>query len=313
MALAYEGDNYRSKRSYISTARFDGSIFQYTTQLNGTNLRNEGRLTAITVSPNGTPVTGTTSVTFSATIALTTLTVTTPPTTGAIAVGMTISAGAAAGTIITAGSGTSWTVSVNQTVGSATSMTASIGTTTCPAGRILREIGAKLYPGVHPGLLVGDTFQGAVVGTTATNKFWVKVYDAQTGIRGYIDPNSTLFTVYNSDKSLEISDVQELVPGQRLGASLYTAGNLTVTTGRLTVGSNIAGQTTLAAGTKAITITGLTTNSIAFVTIATPLNGSLSVKYQATCTPDTLTLTALIAAGTINVADTSIVNYFVVN
>jgi hypothetical protein len=106
-------------------------------------------------------------------------------------------------------------------------MTASIATTTCPAGRILREIGAKLYPGVHPGLLVGDTFQGAVVGTTATNKFWVKVYDAQTGIRGYIDPNSPIFTVYNSDKSLEISDPTELIANTRLGQPVNTSGTVT--------------------------------------------------------------------------------------
>ena len=108
MALAYEGDNYRSKRSYITTAAFNSVIYQYTAQL-GPTFKNEGRLTAITTSPSGTTLTA----------------------------------------------------------------------TNCPAGRILREVGAKLYPGVHPGLAVGDTFSGAVVGTTATNKYWVKVFDAQ--------------------------------------------------------------------------------------------------------------------------------------
>jgi hypothetical protein len=152
MALAYEGNNYRSKRSYIATAAFNGSIFQYTTQLNMNPVRNEGRLTAITTSPTGTTLTA----------------------------------------------------------------------TNCPAGRILREVGAKLYPGVHPGLAVGDTYSGAVVGTTATNKFWVKVFDAQTGVRGFIDPNASIFTLYNSDKSIEIQDALENAGGapSRLGPAL---------------------------------------------------------------------------------------------
>ena len=159
MALAYEGDNARSKRSYITTGAFNGSIFQYTTQLNGANLRNEGRLTAITASP--------------------------------------------AGTTLTAAN--------------------------CPAGRILREVGRKLYPGVHPGLAVGDTFSGAVVGTTATNKYWVLVFDAQTGVRGFIDPNGPLFTTYNTDKSIEILDALENAGGvpTRLGAPVNTAGTVT--------------------------------------------------------------------------------------
>ena len=69
---------------------------------------------------------------------------------------------------------------------------AALSATNCPAGRILRELGNKLYPGVHPGLAVGDTYNGAVVGTTATNHYWVKVFDAITGVRGYIDPNNTI-------------------------------------------------------------------------------------------------------------------------
>jgi hypothetical protein len=179
MALAYEGDNYRSKRSYITTGAFNSVIYQYTTQLNGTTLKNEGKLTAVTTSPAGTALTA----------------------------------------------------------------------TNCPAGRILRELGMKLYPGVHPGLAVGDTFNGAVVGTTATNKYWVKVFDAQTGVRGYIDPNAALFSVYNSDKSLEIQDAQENAGGAptRLGQPIFTAGNI-VTTG----GSVFQQRPVLASGTTTV-------------------------------------------------------------
>ena len=181
MALAYEGANYRSKLSYISTGAFNSVIYQYTAQLNPTTLKNEGRLTAITTSPAGTALTA----------------------------------------------------------------------TNCPAGRILRELGMKLYPGVHPGLAVGDTFSGAVVGTTATNKYWVKVFDAQTGVRGYIDPNAPTFALYNSDKSLEVIDAQENAGGvpARLGQPVNTAGNVT-----------LGGQLALTGTTKAITPTATNTN-----------------------------------------------------
>lgn len=174
MALAYEGDNYRSKRSYITTAPFNLVIYQYTARLNGTTLKNEGTLTNIQTSPAGTALTA----------------------------------------------------------------------TNCPAGRILREVGRKLYPGVNPGLAVGDTFAGAVVGTTATNKFWVMVFDAQTGVRGFIDPNAATFTTYNTDKSLEIIDAQENAGGvpARLGQPVNTAGNVT-----------LGGQLALTGTTKAIT------------------------------------------------------------
>ena len=175
MALAYEGDNYRSKRSYISTGAFNSVIFQYTAQLNPTTLKNEGRLTAVTTSPAGTALTA----------------------------------------------------------------------TNCPAGRILREVGRKLYPGVNPGLAVGDTFSGAVVGTTATNKFWVMVFDAQTGVRGFIDPNAPTFALYNSDKSLEVIDAQENAGGApaRLGPALPA----TVTTQKPVNALGSSGATVLTA------------------------------------------------------------------
>jgi len=213
MALAYEGDNYRSKRSYITTGAFNSSIFQYTTQLNGTTLRTEGRLTAVTTSPVGTTLTA----------------------------------------------------------------------TNCPAGRILRELGAKLYPGVHPGLAVGDTFSGAVVGTTATNKYWVKVFDAQTGVRGFIDPNAALFTVYNSDKALEIQDPFENAGGTptRLGQPVNTAGDV------------IAGGQIRSTGVTALTTvtgTGGTTQAVdptlsQFFTLTSNASGAATLTLTASSAP----------------------------
>jgi len=78
------------------------------------------------------------------------------------------------------------------------------------------------------------------------------------------------------------------------------------------LGSGASGQTTLIAGTKAITIAGLTTRSIALVSLVSSLTGSLTVTYQAVCTDNTLTLQANVAAGTINVNDVSVLNWAIV-
>lgn len=167
MAYAVQQDNYRSKRSYVSTASFNGSIYSYVTALNPTTFRQEGRLVAITTSPDG--------------------------------------------------------VTLSQS--------------NCPAGRVLRENGRKLYPGVNPGLAVGDTYQGSVVGTTTTNHFWVGVFDAVTGVKGFINPNSVLFTVFNSDKSLEIVDQDETVAGL-VSRTTFASGSATLASGTVTVTSN---------------------------------------------------------------------------
>lgn len=72
------------------------------------------------------------------------------------------------------------------------------------------------------------------------------------------------------------------------------------------------GQVALVAGTKAITIPGITSaNNKAFVQLVTPNTASSTIQYKAVITNDTLTITALVAAGTINVADISTVSYFV--
>ena len=63
----------------------------------------------------------------------------------------------------------------------------------CPSGRILREIGRKLFPGVHPGI---------------TNMM-VLVYDDQTLLKGFINPNFSLFSVFSTDKSYFVANSTE--------------------------------------------------------------------------------------------------------
>lgn len=74
-------------------------------------------------------------------------------------------------------------------------------------------------------------------------------------------------------------------------------------------GGGIRGQATLVAGTLAISVPGTKTTSLAFIQLVTPNSAALTVERQAVCTADTLTITALIGAKTINAADVSVVNY----
>jgi hypothetical protein len=96
----------------------------------------------------------------------------------------------------------------------------------CPAGRILRETGRRLFPGQNPGLNVGDRYNGAVVGTNATQTMWVMVYDIMTGINVFINPNDTVFAVYNTDKPLELINPLE-GSASVLGAPVISGGLVT--------------------------------------------------------------------------------------
>lgn len=85
----------------------------------------------------------------------------------------------------------------------------------CPARRVLRENGRKLYPGAHPGV------------TT----YMVGVYDANSGLAGYIDPNDNLYQVYNGDKPNYLADgINPITGGADLGAPVVTSGSITAST-----------------------------------------------------------------------------------
>lgn len=69
------------------------------------------------------------------------------------------------------------------------------------------------------------------------------------------------------------------------------------------------GQTALVLGTKAVTVSGVTTSTRCFVSRAVGSGGSLTVKYDCACTANTVTITAEVAADTINTSDVSTINY----
>lgn len=94
----------------------------------------------------------------------------------------------------------------------------------------------------------------------------------------------------------------------QVGSTMFVSdpqGNITQ------LGNNpVIGQTTLVAGTKAIAALGTLTTSKAFIQLVSTAHAS-TVERAAVCTADTLTITALLAAKTINVADVAVVNYMI--
>jgi hypothetical protein len=97
-----------------------------------------------------------------------------------------------------------------QTVGELTQV-AGANLSNCPAGRVLRENGRKLFPGANPGI------------TT----YMVGVYDAQSLLSGFIDPNAKVFQIYNTDKPTSVTDGVDPTTGKTdLGPSVYTRGDV---------------------------------------------------------------------------------------
>jgi len=98
----------------------------------------------------------------------------------------------------------------------------------CPKGRILRENGRKLYPGANPNV----------------NAYFVGVYDTISFLSGFINPNESRFTVFNSDKPVYLGNNRYPFDGDgknpetddneyELGAPVYTKGNIETVDGNI--------------------------------------------------------------------------------
>lgn len=101
----------------------------------------------------------------------------------------------------------------------------------CPKGRILRENGRKLYPDANPGV----------------DFYLVGVYDEATFLSGYIDPNSHVFSSFNTDKpyfmndnvdSFYVSENNNQTEGHDLGDPVYTRGNIETVQGDIIADPN---------------------------------------------------------------------------
>lgn len=72
--------------------------------------------------------------------------------------------------------------------------------------------------------------------------------------------------------------------------------------------NGLVGRTTLVLGTKAITITGLTTSHKAWVQLQA-IGGTIAAQYRAVCTSNTLTIDAITSGGIVQTLDTSTIEY----
>ena len=92
---------------------------------------------------------------------------------------------------------------------------------TCPAGRVLRDNGKRLYPNAHPNITY------AMVG----------VFDPQTFLSGFINPNSPTFAMFNSDKAYFTDNLGDgynagfdsnlsSIVSVNQGLAVYTQGNV---------------------------------------------------------------------------------------
>jgi len=139
----------------------------------------------------------------------------------------------------------------------------------CPANRILRENGRRLYKDANPGI----------------STLLVGVYDAVSGLSGLIDPNSARFAVYNGDKS--VFQDNGVDPNGGLvdqGPPIYTRGSVTAgagitTTGGLTVnGGAVVGKVTTSTTGPTGTLTlDLSTANVFYYSTAVAANTVFAV------------------------------------
>jgi hypothetical protein len=128
----------------------------------------------------------------------------------------------------------------------------------------------------------------------------VGVYDADSGLRGYIDPNAPIFAVFNSDKPVEMvdgGDNNTATPHK--GAPVYTTGDV------IADGEVVAAGQVRSSGVTALT--GITTNGAqsaqtlnpllgqVFTIASTPPSGTASITLNAASKPAGARMTLVIS------------------
>ena len=117
----------------------------------------------------------------------------------------------------------------------------------CTVGRILRENGRKLYPGgAYPGVTT------LMVGVFFTDQSG----PANTFVTGYINPNSSFFAVFSTDKPVEVVDGTDAANSLvNRGPSVYTSGTVTAASGVTMTGGAFVQYRPLFAASAAVTLT----------------------------------------------------------
>lgn len=139
----------------------------------------------------------------------------------------------------------------------------------CPAGRILKENGRRLYSNADPGI----------------STFMVGVIDSVTGYSGLIDPNASLFQRYTNERAADLADGLDY----SVGSGSNHRGDSTFTWGNVIAGGNVIANSQLQSGAGVVALT----NSNA----ANLINGQYFTYVMAATT--TLVATAVPPAGTV--------------
>jgi hypothetical protein len=120
---------------------------------------------------------------------------------------------------------------------------------TCPAGRVLRDNGKRLYPSAHPNI----TYP------------MIGVFDPQTFLAGFINPNSPIFAMFNSDKPYfvdNLGDGKNSGFDQNLSSTgLVNEGNAVFTNGNVIAGKQVYADKRFSTTGAAIATTGFPTAS----------------------------------------------------
>lgn len=97
----------------------------------------------------------------------------------------------------------------------------------CPVGRVLYENGKKIVPaqgGFAPILTVSP-----VTGTQVLTSYMVGVFDPQSGLSGFIDPNGPGFAINSADKPVFLNGSEGFGPSTGIpnsGSPVVTNGNI---------------------------------------------------------------------------------------
>ncbi len=97
----------------------------------------------------------------------------------------------------------------------------------CPVGRVLYENGKKIVPvqgGFSPIMTVSP-----VSGTQVLSSYMVGVFDPQSGLNGFIDPNGPAFAINSADKPVFLNGNEGVGPSTGIpnsGSPVVTNGNI---------------------------------------------------------------------------------------
>ena len=177
---------------------------------------------------------------------------------------------------------------------------------TAPAGRILRVNNKKIFPSANPCATI-TVSSGGTSGTsssTAVTGLWsqmVGVIDILTGLSGFIDPNDSMFAIYNVDKAIDYSN-DGGTPSDALhkGPSLYTAGNVTADLNIVTNNGAIGVDVAAGAPGTITSLNGITANNGNIVAALGNIVATVGALAAGTTagTAGTVTANTLVNAGT---------------